>query len=66
MFVNGRTFESVKQTEAVAHITIAFGRVSTFAFALHRCVLILRLVIDVCTVSVWHAFLKRDHNYVIS
>ena len=28
LFVNGRTFESIKHTEAIAHTTIAFGRVS--------------------------------------
>jgi len=30
MFVNGRTFASVKETDAVARMTVAFGRVSGF------------------------------------
>jgi len=32
LFVNGRSFESIKESEAVAHITIAFGRVSISIF----------------------------------
>jgi len=28
MFVNGRKFESIKDSEAVARMTVAFGRVS--------------------------------------
>jgi len=30
LFVNGRTFESLKETEAIARMTVAFGRVSAF------------------------------------
>jgi len=39
LFVNGRTFESIKQSESVAHMTVAFGRVSmsTFLCPLYQC-----------------------------
>jgi len=32
LFVNGRAFESIKLSEAVGRVTVAFGRVSVFIF----------------------------------